>query len=111
MTDDLLQTAALDAQEDRTGDPELPASLPADVKKRGRKSGFEWRVYTNAMLTTHRLEHAPLVECHGCAHLGNLIQVTERSGARRLRRVCMKPGSPRQTTQPDWPACPLKETR
>lgn len=111
MSAPLLQIDPLDAHGDRTGDPDLSAPLPTGKPKRGRPGGFEWRVYTNAMLVTQRLQHQPLVECHGCVHLGNLVSVTERSGARRLRRVCMKPGSPRQTTQPDWPACPLKETK
>lgn len=111
MTGDLLQIDSLDAPGDRTGDPQLSAPSPPDKPKRGRPGGFEWRVYTNAMLTGHRQEHAPLVECHGCLHLGSLVDVREPSGKRRLRRLCMKPGAPRKTTQPDWPACPLKATR
>jgi hypothetical protein len=95
-------------------EPDLsPALVPPPRGKRpcDRPLTSELRVGPLFMLTQHRQQHAPLVECHGCLHLGPPVSVREPSGARRLRRVCTKPGAPRLTTQPDWPACPLKETR
>lgn len=100
---------------DRTDDAALSPTLsppPRGKRPRDRPLTSELRVLPLFMLTQHRVNHRPLDECHGCKWLTNTSAlVREPSGRKRLRRVCSKAGSPRLTTQPDWPACPLKETQ
>jgi hypothetical protein len=56
------------------------------------------------MLLIERVEHRPAGRvCGECRFLGAPVRVTERSGARRLRRACSAGG--RGHTDPDWPAC------
>jgi hypothetical protein len=60
------------------------------------------------LLLIERVEHRPAGrQCHACRHLGAPVRVTERGGARRLRRACG--AGARAVTDPDWPACPRFE--
>ena len=56
------------------------------------------------LLLIERVEHRPAApQCRACRHLGELLRVTERGGARRLRRACG--AGARAVTDADWPAC------
>jgi hypothetical protein len=56
------------------------------------------------MLLIERVEHRPGGRtCGVCRCLGEPLRVTERGGARRLRRACRAGARPH--TDPDWPAC------
>jgi hypothetical protein len=56
------------------------------------------------LLLIERVEHRPAApSCRACRHLGALLRVTERGGARRLRRACA--AGARAVTDADWPAC------
>jgi hypothetical protein len=56
------------------------------------------------LLLIERVEHRPAApQCRACRHLGELMRVTERGGARRLRRACGAGARP--VTDADWPGC------